>query len=639
MNLKKLMSFTLMLTILNVFSQDISLSTLLIDKSLTENANAVIRNHEIVVDLDDFDDMIIKEKRIITVFNKNGLPHLDAYVSYDPDLRVKSISAKVYNKLGEEIDSYKKKDFDDYSNSGISLFSDNRILNLDYTPTEYPFTFEFEHELHTNSTAFFPRWYALEGYFLSTQKSSYKILNSNNIPLQVIEYNFDNINNGVINNKSENNLIHFEATNIRAYKWEYMVPSLSKISPIVMVAPKKFNLINVEGSAENWTDFGRWNFYNLLSGRSDLSESTKNEIASLVKGIDDPIEKAKKIYNYVQDKTRYISIQLGVGGWQPMLASQVDEVSYGDCKALTNYTKALMESQGIEANYTVVFGDNNIRNIEKDFVGMQGNHVILNLPNNGNPIWLECTSQKVPFGHIANFTDDRDVFVITPEGGRIEHTKAYTSQENYLKTSAEVFFTETGEMSADIKSKSGGTQYDERLSYVINSDQKDRDKHYKEYWDYINGLTLEAIDIKNDRDAIEIEETFKVTAQRYASNAGEKLLLNPNFFNRYTYVPPRYSERKLPFVIERGFYDEDEYIINLPEGFILETGMQPEEITSQFGTYKASLEILNNTTVKYKRSLEIKKGNFSKDEYNNYRSFIRKVTKADKTSIVLNKSI
>jgi hypothetical protein len=177
------------------------------------------------------------------------------------------------------------------------------------------------------------------------------------------------------------------------------------------------------------------------------------------------------------------------------------------------------------------------------------------------------------------------------------------------------------------------------LSYVVNSDQKDRDKHYKEYWDYINGLTLEAIDIKNDRDAIEIEETFKVSAQRYAANAGEKLLLNPNFFNRYTYVPPRYSERKLPFVIERGFYDEDEYIINLPQGYKLETGMQPEEINSQFGIYKASLEVLNDTTVKYKRSLEIKKGNFSKDEYNNYRSFIRSIAKADKTSIVLNKSI
>jgi hypothetical protein len=341
----------------------------------------------------------------------------------------------------------------------------------------------------------------------------------------------------------------------------------------------------------------------------------------------------------VQDKTRYISIQLGVGGWQPMLASQVDQLSYGDCKALTNYTKALMESQGIEANYTVLFGDDNIRNIEKEFVGMQGNHVILSLPNNGNPIWLECTSQKVPFGHIANFTDDRDVFVITPEGGKIEHTKAYTSQENYLKTTADVFFSATGEMSAEIKSKSGGTQYDERLSYVVDSDQKDRDKHYKEYWDYINGLSLNAIDIKNDRDNIEILETIKVFVPRYASNAGDKLLVKPNMFNRYTFVPPRYSERKLPFVIERGFYDEDEYIINLPEGYNLQTGMQPEEITSQFGTYKASLEVLSETQIKYKRSFEIKKGNFGKEEYNNYRNFIRKAAKADKTSIVLNKSI
>jgi hypothetical protein len=157
MNIKHWVSYTFLLTVISVFSQDISLSTLLIDKSLIENANAVIRNHEIVVNLNDFDDMIINEKRVISIFNKNGLPHLEAYINYDPDIKVKSISAKVYNKMGEEIKTYKKKNFDDYSNSGISLFSDNRILELDYTPTEYPFTFEFEYELQTNSTAFFPR--------------------------------------------------------------------------------------------------------------------------------------------------------------------------------------------------------------------------------------------------------------------------------------------------------------------------------------------------------------------------------------------------------------------------------------------------------------------------------------------------
>ena len=636
MNLKKWVSYTLMLTIVNVFSQDISLSTLLIDKSLTENANAILRNQETIIELENYANMTVKRKRVITILNKNGLPHLAGAVPYDPSIKIKSFKAKVFNAKGEEIKDFKNRDFKDYSQTGNDLYSDDRVIVLDYTPTEYPFTLVMEVETKSNSTANLYSWFPNQGYFCSTEKSSYKIINNDNVELKINELN---LNSKYIKNLSAGNIIHYTAENIPAYRREYMSPEFDEFAPIVKVSPKKFRLREVDGYAENWDDFGKWSYQKLYAGRNSIPESTKDEISNLVQGITSPMDKAKIIYQYVQDKTRYISVQLGIGGWQPMLASQVDEVSYGDCKALTNYTKALMESQGIEAYHTILYGGRELKNIENNFVSLQGNHMILNLPNDGDPIWLECTSQKVPFGHIANFTDDRDVLVITPEGGRIEHTKAYTSQENYLKTTAEVFFTETGEINAEIKSKSGGTQYDERLSYVIDGDQKDRDKHYKEYWDYINGLSLEAIDIKNDRDTIEIQETLKVSAQRYAANAGEKLLVNPNFFNRYTYVPPRYSERKLPFVIERGFYDEDEYIINLPEGYKLETGMQPEEINSQFGIYKASLEVLNDTTVKYKRSLEIKKGNFSKDEYNNYRSFIRSIAKADKTSIVLNKSI
>jgi len=634
MNFKKSVSLALILTVLQVFSQDISLSTLLIDASLKENANAVIRNHETIVELHDYNNMTIKTKRVISILNENGLAHLDTYVHYDPSIRVKSISAKVYDKMGTEIKKFKKKDFDDYSNTGSSLFSDNRVLALDYTPINYPFTFEFEYETQTNSTAFYPRWYALEGYFISTESSSFKLINHKHVLIDVREFNLEDKG---IENRSDDNIISYVAKNLKAYKWEYMSPAFSEISPTVMIAPNRFRLIDVDGHAENWSDFGKWNYDNLLTGRTELPETTKSEIAKLVSGLKNPMEKARAIYNYVQNKTRYISIQLGVGGWQPMLASQVDEVSYGDCKALTNYTKALMESQGIEAYYTVVYGNNNLIDIEKDFVGMQGNHVILNLPNDGNPIWLECTSQKVPFGHIANFTDDRDVFVVTPEGGRIEHTKIYSNKESYLKTKAEINITKEGGISANIRSNSGGVQYDDRFRRVVDSDQKDRDNHYKEYWDYINGLSLKKIDIQNNKNDIEITENVEVSAPTYASKAGEKLLVNPNMFNRYTNVPPRYSQRKLPFVIERGFYDEDEYIINLPEGHKLETSMQIKEIESKFGVYKASLKILSDTQVKYFRSFELNKGNFSKEDYKDYRSFIRKIAKADKTSIVLKK--
>jgi len=88
---------------------------------------------------------------------------------------------------------------------------------------------------------------------------------------------------------------------------------------------------------------GNWQKENLLKGRRDLSETTIQEVTTLVSKASTNKEKAKLIYQYVQNKTRYISIQLGIGGWKPILASEVDRLGYGDCKALTNYTKALLD--------------------------------------------------------------------------------------------------------------------------------------------------------------------------------------------------------------------------------------------------------------------------------------------------------
>jgi len=94
----------------------------------------------------------------------------------------------------------------------------------------------------------------------------------------------------------------------------------------------------------------------------------------------------------------------------------------------------------------------------------------------------------------------------------------------------------------------------------------------------------------------------------------------------------------LPFVIERGFYDQDEYEIQLPEGFSIESLPENKEIETKFGVYKMSLEKINDSQIIYKRSLEINKGNYPKEDYKAYRSFRRKLAKADKTSFVLNKT-
>ena len=74
--------------------------------------------------------------------------------------------------------------------------------------------------------------------------------------------------------------------------------------------------------------------------RQDVPLETAAYIKEITGNISDPKAKAQKIYEYMQHKTHYVSIQIGIGGYQPFTASEVDKDGYGDCKALCNYTRA-----------------------------------------------------------------------------------------------------------------------------------------------------------------------------------------------------------------------------------------------------------------------------------------------------------
>jgi hypothetical protein len=55
-------------------------------------------------------------------------------------------------------------------------------------------------------------------------------------------------------------------------------------------------------------------------------------------------------------KAPFVSIQVGIGGWKP-IQPLVDRLGYGDCKALTNYTKALLAAVDVPSYNVVLYGD------------------------------------------------------------------------------------------------------------------------------------------------------------------------------------------------------------------------------------------------------------------------------------------
>lgn len=629
---KKYFSFLLCIYSSIVFSQELDYSIKSIPDSIKQYANAVIRFNQLDILITSQDNMKITTKRVVSVYNEKGIGAIDAIEGYDKSTKVTSIEAIVFDENGKEIKRIKRKDFRDQCViEGSTLFSDNRILFLNYTPTQFPFTIVFTSEIETSNTAFIPRWTPLIDYNVSLEKS---VLNVNclvDLGFKKKEINFSNFN--IQKRKDTSSQLSYELTGVVAKKSEdFSVSNL--IFPNLMMGLEKFHLEGVNGNAKNWKEFGKWYSEKILAGTTDLPEDTKANIKKLVGDEKNIIKKAKIIYQYVQGKSRYVSIQVGIGGWKPMLASDVDRLGYGDCKALTNYTKALLDVVGVPSYNTLLYGGNAKTNIESDFVSMQGNHMILCIPNDNNNIFLECTSQDSPFGYLGTFTDDRDVLVVQSDGGEIVRTKIYEDMDNSQISNGSYSISSTGDFSGKINILSSGSQFNKK-SQIQTFLPHQKERYYKEYWDNINNLKLEKMNFVNDKEKVQFTEEVALSATHYAGIINDKMMFEMNAYNHTSGNINRIRNRKTPFEIQRGYVDKDEIAIELPDLFAIEFLPTNFELNTKFGEYKTEIIKTSNTSLLYKRTMYLKKGLYTNKEYDDFRLFMEQVAKNDEAKIIL----
>lgn len=625
--------FLLSLFVLNCFTisaQD-DYSSLAIPKELTENSNAVIRLEQVDITIPKRDKMVVKTKRVVTILNEYGMRYFDAAESFSESTSINEIEAYIYNAAGKEIKKFKKKDFREHSLSEGAYITDTKLLSLDYTPVQYPFTLVYTSEVESTNTAFIPQWSPLAGIFSSTQKAQVSVTCAPELGLRYKDYNFSEI---ALNKQETGGTVTFSSENIPALRREEYSPALYKIKPYVLFGLGKFHLEGVDGQAADWPAMGKWMYDNLIAGTDELTPETVNKIKALVGTETDPLKKAKIVYEYVQGKTRYVLVALGIGGWKPMPAKDVDRLGYGDCKALSNYTRALLKAVGVDAYCAIIYGDEDSRDMREEFVSMQGNHMILAIPNNGSITWLECTSQALPFGFQGDFTDNRLALLLKPEGGEIVRTHIYDTKGNSQATTGSYSIAESGAISGEVHIASRGLQYGNRYHYESKSPD-DLDKMYKNRFSNINNLKLVKKSLNNDKGSPVITEDIVMQAESYCSKSGNMLIFPVNAFNHSIEAPQRYRNRKLPFEISMGFYDTDEVTINLPEGFNVDAKPESVVITEKFGEYKAEYEMKGEHQMVYRRTLLLNEGSYASNEYENYRLFMEKVSKNDSAKVVL----
>ncbi len=606
-----------------------------INPELIPNADAVVRDYERHVEIRDIDEVVVTIKRVVTIYNEEGEDFLNAYEYYDEGDKIREQEAYVYDAAGKEIEHFKERDFKDQSAyASYVLFSDNRISYLDYTPRSYPYTIAYLSEVETSTTVFIGDWYPLEGYDVSVEKSKFVLSNPENIPIRFAERNFETFK---IAKESAGSEISYTATNIPAWEYEKYTPDFDSFAPHTMVALDRFMLKGVEGQASTWKEFGKWMYDNLVADHDELPAETVAKINSLTKDAQTTEEKVRRIYQYVQDNTRYIMVAYGIGGWEPATAREVAQLGYGDCKALSNYTMALLKSQGIDAYYTVIYGDEDREDIDPDFTKMQGNHVILNVPIDSSQVWLECTSQTTAFNYQGDFTDDRFALRLSPEGGEIVRTRHYSEEDNLQKSFCQLQLNAEGDFAAMYSRKSYGVPYGD-IYPIENIPEKRQKKYYREKWSQLQNISFQKIGFENNRKDIEFSEELEFTGTGLATKAGNRMLIPLSFIQQGIISVDKSEKRIRPLMIRRGKTFRDEFIYNLPEKFDIEALPESQTITSEFGEF--SIEISKNVQegnhqIRVNRTLVLKEGEWPAPEYQKFCDFISKMNRLNNLKAVI----
>lgn len=614
-------------------AQVTSYPTALIPKPLLAYANAVVRHQESTTEVKALDQVVYKYQEAITILNPQGAEYGQIAVFYDKSRQIRNLKVAVYNQEGKLIKKAGAGDFQDVSAiSDFSLFEDNRVKHYSPLVSDYPYTVAYEYELRIRHTFYFPEWEPQRAADIAVQASTHRFIARPGFEVRLKEFNLPAPCQETAT--AEGKRLEWRAESLPALRPEPYSPAAENDAVRVEVAPVTFEYEGIAGRFSDWKSYGQWAFDHMIKGRDQLPAPTVEKVKQLVNGIDSPREKVKKIYEFSQQKNRYISVQIGIGGLQPMKAEEVDRLGYGDCKALTNYTMALLRVAGIPAIYTEVHAGSRKKDYLPDFASaFQGNHAILCVPLPQDTIWLECTSREAPMGYLGTFTDDRKVLLCTENGGVIAQTKSFRPEQNRQIRNARFNLLAEGSITGQVETRFEGIQYTNREALLHKTPKEKVEALQKTY--PINNLEILKFDLvqqKTEQPAT--IEKLEIRAREFAMLNNNLLFVPINQLNREITVPKEVRNRKNKVVIARGFLDEDHIRYTLPDGFRPEYIPAAVSLRNEFGSFSARAELQGNELV-YSRKLVLNQGEFAPETYELLHSFLKKVADADLEKFVL----
>ena len=572
------------------------------------------------------DKLIETDSITIQINNRNGDKYSKIEIEYSENEKLLNLDAWIEDLNAKKIRRLNKGDIVVKSSiSNSSMYEDHYIKCFELRNNEYPYKVIYTFKrLHSNFL-FLAYWIPVIYTCVPTRNAILDVLIPSNLQFKKYENNIFSVH---LDSTKKNTILQFKASYNKPIKEEIFSQSDSLL-PKVMIAPLYFDY-GVKGCTKDWESFGKWQ-YQLIEGLDQLPEKEKNVISRLIKGVTDKKEIVKILYHYLQDNTRYINVTLGIGGLKPYPASYVAENKYGDCKALTNYMKAILAFAGVESFYTIVYAGEETHSLIKDFAALQFNHVILAVPIGSDTIWLENTSNISPFGYLGSFTQNREALLISKNNSKLVRIPALKREECLILRKCYFDLNINGNTQAVLNFSLKGESFDKFNDLNSNCAAQFKERFIREY--IFDDLEIDHWNLKKqNRDSSQIDLVFNNLNLKILNQLEGDYYFNLPQIGVPPFTTP--AKRTLPVQLPYPIYKIDSLIYKLPVGYELKTQLDPIQLKSEFGNFKMNLDTIGGKLIIF-RKLELYRGYYMISKYHDFFNFIKAIKDYDSNSIII----
>jgi hypothetical protein len=162
-----------------------------------------------------------------------------------------------------------------------------------------------------------------------------------------------------------------------------------------------------------WETIGKW-YASLSTDRTVVAPAIEAKLPTLLAGTRTADDTLAALQRWVAQDIRYVSIALGLGGYQPRTPAEVIASSYGDCKDKATLFVAVAKRLGFQA-YPVLLNSGGRTDRTLPAVG-QFDHAIAAVDRPQSRRYVDLTADLTPYGELPPSDQGEFALVVHPDG-------------------------------------------------------------------------------------------------------------------------------------------------------------------------------------------------------------------------------